>query len=48
MCALMKFWYEVPEDGDKAETYTSCVTERIYRLYNCVFVGVSRVLIRKS
>jgi len=28
----MKFWYEVPEDGDKAETYTSCVTERIYRL----------------
>jgi len=23
LCALMTFWYEVPEDGDNAGTYMS-------------------------
>jgi len=42
---VMKFWCTLPEDGDNAETRRSCLIERIHRLYNCAFVGVSRVVI---
>ena len=45
LCVLMKFWCKLLEDGDNAETRRSQVIGRIHRLWNCAFVGVTRVII---
>jgi hypothetical protein len=42
---LMNFWCKLPEDGDNAETCRRRVIERMPRLFNCAFVGVTRVII---
>ena len=39
---------ELPEDGDNAETCRSYGIERVHTLWNCVFVGVAKVLIREK
>ena len=39
----MKFWCQLPEDGNNVETCTSSVIERIHRLSNCAFFGVTKV-----
>ena len=38
----MKFWCKLPEDGDNARNK---VMERMHRLYNCAFVGLTSVII---
>lgn len=36
LCALMKFWYEVPEDGDNAETYELSNRKNIQIVELCI------------
>jgi hypothetical protein len=40
----MKSWLKFPKDGDNAKTCRSQVIERIYGLYNWVFLGVTKVI----
>ena len=41
---LMKFCFELTEDGDNSAICRSKVMERINRIWNCAFFGVNGIL----
>jgi len=45
---LMKLWSKLPEDGNFAETCSTWIIERTYRLLNCAFVGASRISVFRN
>ena len=44
----MKFWCKSLEDGDNVITCRRKVTKGVHRMYNCAFVGVTKVSIEHT
>jgi len=41
---VKKFWCKLHEDGDKPENMSQSSNRKIHRLWNCAFVGATKVL----